>query len=361
MKKSNLLVKAAALFAALAIVSAVNAENTDPENQPRKKVPFTEQSFVNRIASQVSNARQLMKFKTIDDHDSLDKNIKDMIWLKENREPPFMPDLSEIEFQNGSEASITQMWKALKEITYYHNDILETLEKLKKEEIPRTFGAMNSIYRYLDKQTDFLSSMTTYDKGIEYCLKYSEKIPTADPIWEGDGNQMLIKAKIDDLWHTVYFNNVTVIQSQIRPFNVDPHFKDLEKRLKDYIFVFKNYKRLVNEWYGAFGAKTAAAEKFAVLQQAYVGFLDTVVSELQKMAELYDSRLDAGTVHGRIITGKIELPYGHIKLNTGEGGAVIYTNAYLKATAKCQNAYNGGWNERIAADPAVKLYVKLLK
>ncbi len=361
MKISLPIKAAAAMLAAVITAAPVSADNSDPENKAKRKVYFSEQSFINRISTQSSTAKQVMKFKTMDDPDSLDKNIKDMNWLKENREPPYIPDLSEIEFSDGSESSITAMWKALKEVTFHHNEITETLERLKKDEIPKVHIAMNSVYSFLDQQNEFLTNMSAYDRGIQKCLDMAGDIPSADPKRYANGNQMLIDAKLDSIWHTVYFNKVQVVQSQIRPFNVDPRYKDLDKRIKDYIFVFKNNKRLVNEWYAVYASKTVAADKFAVMQQAYAEFLDKIVSELEKTAALYESRLDTGTVHGKIITGKIDFPYDNVKLNTGEGGAVIYPNPYLKAASECINAFNNGWKKRTKDDPDALNYYQQLK
>ncbi len=218
-------------------------------------------------------------------------------------------------------------------------------EKFFKGDLTKLYNQMYISFKYMDENGEaFINMMEKTDEGVEKCINYSKTM--VDSVKDGrvpKPSEALNYQNSDLGLYSPYIassdNNVSIMQRHLRTFTSSEY-----NNFENYIEELRHQVKLIQKDLFTLQKKIAAGKEeklsgYAALDEGIGKYLENIIALCDHAIELWNSRLDKGTIHGRVFTGDLHLKYNHLVLSYN-GKAAIYRSPWYKAFAKCVKAFN---------------------
>lgn len=249
-------------------------------------------------------------------------------------------DMHEI---NNQDVDLQLLLLSIEDLDSIIDSIGNLVEEVIADEFLQASNSVSKIWAYFYNDDSFIKNIQNADKAIHECFNYTKNMLDNFPETIPTPRDLKEKTGLNHYWHTSFFyNEVRIVYRQLNGYRAAPVVK-LEENANKYKSKVKELIAKISTWQEKnVTPKSLGLENFGPILIGYLNKLDESVSIALKK---YDRRLDPAENVGKIFTGKVDLPYGHIKTFTDPVGATIYQKGYLSALGECQSSYENSWKD----------------
>lgn len=325
-------------------------------NEP--KFQATDKYIFNYLKQSSSKLRSKLPHKSSFKVDDWKQGSDELGKVKNYIMPEGMPlSIYEINLTSGDPVDMDYVFS----LTKSYISLSEKLQLFTQEVIESRYfqnsTSLELVEKYFEQEGEkFQKAIEETDKGVHLCLDYSKNMANILP--NTIPNRSNLKAKTG-MVNEEYYNAVMVAQNQLNVYNKS-EIKNIEKLGKSYQDRLKKYSQAIDEL-SVETTKTLASTEFSMLIKVLKDYIATLDESIGKGVELYNHRNDQSIPLGAAFHGKVNTPYGHVKLITSGDAPTIYRKGYSNAIIECKNAYEEAWKSIRLNTPEYKQYYEPFK
>lgn len=249
-------------------------------------------------------------------------------------------DMHEI---NNDDVDLQLLLLSIQDLQALHDKVISLMSLILADDFIPAYESITDIRTYFYQDASFISDLPAADKAIHECFNYTSKMVDNFPNVVPTPNDLKAKTGLKSYWHTSFFyNQIRIIYRQLSGYRASSVVK-FEENAQEYKKRIADLKVSITNWQAQnVNKKTSGLSDYPKI---LIDFLDKIDRSIDNGLEMYNRRLDPNENVGRIFTGKIDLPYGHIKTFKDQVGATVYQKGYLSALGECQSSYEEAWKE----------------